>query len=603
MRVLVRSEAAAAKVRAVAPGVEVVSGDVAGAARGCGLVYHLAGTYRGSPDELRAMHVDGTAALLAAIEPDARLVFLSSTSVYGWNQTWPADHATPPAPSSAYGRAKLAAEELVAARGGPGGSVIARSTIVYGPGDTDGMLARVARLLARHVRWFPGDGLNRVHLIHVDDLVAALLLLGERGDGVFVLGGPTASPIRRILGLLADGAGLPHPKFGVPPSAVRAAAWAVEGLWTQTGRPGEPPLNHHSLDVATRDRAYSSARATTELGWTPLVALDDGVPAVGAWLAANVLGKAAKPERTVPGFEAGHDPDAPAAGGFDWRGYFVDPDEGLGTVYERFALDKVLESAIAATGATSVLHAPLFGMMGIPGLDAVFLARRGLRVGLLDVDGERLEAVHNQWLGLGLDPEVHLVDGLDPHGWPDTLPVRYDLAFSFAALWWFEDPWAVQAALARWADKGVLTCVPNRNVFMRMRARLWHKDLFERLNEDALDAKAATRAAAASGLKAVDTGLFDIPPFPDTSVPLAKLLRARKGKPAAAAGDAEGEQAWAWSILPFLTGDDPGMEDRVARLSRWERFLPGPIQPALAHHRYVLFTPEDAAVGAATHTQ
>ncbi len=169
-------------------------------------------------------------------------------------------------------------------------------------------------------------------------------------------------------------------------------------------------------------------------------------------------------------------------------------------------------------------------MMGIPGLDAVFLARRGMRVGLLDVDGERLEAVHNQWLGLGLDPEVHLVDGLDPAGWPDTLPVRYDLAFSFAALWWFEDPWAVQAALARWADKGVLTCVPNRNVFMRMRARLWHKDLFERLNEDALDAKAATRAAAASGLKAVDTGLFDIPPFPDTSVPLAKLLRARKGK-------------------------------------------------------------------------
>jgi hypothetical protein len=357
----------------------------------------------------------------------------------------------------------------------------------------------------------------------------------------------------------------------------------------------------------------STARATAELGWTPQVALEDGVPEVGAWLAENVLAKAAKPakaERTVPGFEAGHDPEAPAAGGFDWRGYFVDPDEGLGTVYERFALDKVLESAIAAIGATSVLHAPLFGMMGIPGLDAVFLARRGMRVGLLDVDGERLEAVHAQWRGLGLDPEVHLVDGLDPAGWPETLPVRYDLAFSFAALWWFEDPWAVQAALARWADKGVLTCVPNRNVFMRLRARLWHKDLFERLNEDALDAKAATRAAARSGLKAVDTGLFDIPPFPDTSVPLAKLLRARKGKQLAEGpSDGDGEQAWAWSILPFLTGDDPGMEDRVARLSRWERFLPGPIQPALAHHRYVLFTPEpDAvepagAVGAATHTQ
>ncbi|MEA2716721.1 MAG: hypothetical protein QOI99_1038, partial [Actinomycetota bacterium] len=505
-----------------------------------------------------------------------------------------------------------------------GDSVVARSTIVYGPGDRDGMLARVARLLARHVRLLPGDGANRVHLVHVDDLVAALVLLGDRGDGVYVLGGPEAAPIRRILELLADGAGLPRPVFGLPRGAVRGLARAVEGLWNETGRPGEAPLSPHSVDVATRDRAYSWDRAHEDLGWAPAVALEDGVPAVGAWLAAEVLQRPAKPDkaaRTVPGFEAGHDPDAPAAGGFDWRGYFDDPDEGLGTVYERFALDRVLESAIAATGATSVLHAPLFGMMGIPGLDAVFLARRGMRVGLLDVDGERLQAVHDQWRSLGLDPEVHLVDRLDPATWPEKLPLRYDLAFSFAALWWFEDPWAVQAALARWADKGVLTCVPNRNVFMRLRARLWHKDLFERLNEEALDARAMTRAASRSGLKAVDTGLFDIPPFPDTSVPLAKLLRARKAKPAAPVADADagadadgdadgGEQAWAWSILPFLTGDDPGMEDRVARLSRWERFLPGPIQPALAHHRYVLFTPDAAPAaaavdvsGAATHTQ
>ena len=321
-------------------------------------------------------------------------------------------------------------------------------------------------------------------------------------------------------------------------------------------------------------------------------------------------GQGGQAGRTVPGFEAGHDPDAPAAGGFDWRGYFVDPDEGLGTVYERFALDKVLESAIAATGATSVLHAPLFGMMGIPGLDAVFLARRGLRVGLLDVDGERLEAVHKQWRGLGLDPEVHLVDGLDPAGWPETLPVRYDLAFSFAALWWFEDPWAVQAALARWADKGVLTCVPNRNVFMRMRARLWHKDLFERLNEDALDAKAATRAAAALRAEGGRHRPVRHPALPRHVRPPGQAPPGPEGQ--AGGTRAMEEQAWAWSILPFLTGDDPGMEDRVARLSRWERFLPGPIQPALAHHRYVLFTPEpdddgvlaaaDVA-GAATHTQ
>ena len=244
VRVLVRSEEATARVLALSAregGVGVAFGDLSDAdslreaARGCGLVYHLGGDYRGSPAELQATFVDGTARLLEAVEPDARLVLLSSTSVYGWDQAWPADHATPPQPSSAYGRAKLAAEDLVRARL-TGSSVVARSTIVYGQGDADGMLARVARLLSRHVRWFPGDGQNRVHLVHVDDLVRALLLLSERGDGVYLLGGPEAAPIRHILGLLADGAGLPRPMFGVPGG--RCGAWAGSSRGSGSRRDG-----------------------------------------------------------------------------------------------------------------------------------------------------------------------------------------------------------------------------------------------------------------------------------------------------------------------------------------------------------------------------
>jgi hypothetical protein len=250
-------------------------------------------------------------------------------------------------------------------------------------------------------------------------------------------------------------------------------------------------------------------------------------------------------------------------------------------VYERFALRDVLAAAVERTGATSVLHAPAFGMMGFPGLDAVFCARAGLRVGLLDFDAQRLDAVGSQWAELGLEPELHLVDSPDPARWPQRLASDYDMAFSFAALWWFDDPWEVLAAQARWADKGVLCCVPNKNVFMRLRAGLWHKELFRtELNEQALDSRAATAAASGLGLRATGTGLFDIPPFPDTSVPIAKILRGGR--------ESDG-RAWAWSILPHLKGDDPAMEDRVDRLASWERFVPGPLAPALAHHRWHLF--------------
>ena len=542
VRALVRSDAGA---RAMPAGVDIVRGDVTDAgslrrvAAGVDLVFHLAGVYRGDAAVIRASHVGGTANLLASLDPGTRVVYVSSTSVYGWDQTWPAHHNSPTNPVSPYGEAKLAAERLISAwTAGP--TVIARPTITYGAGDERGMLARAVKLMARGVRWFPGDGQNRIHLLHVDDLVRGLLLLGHKGDGAYVFAGPDATPAARILALLAAGAGLKPPRFGLPASPARLVA-------------------RHAVDVLTRDRAYSSARAAAELGWRSQITVEDGVPAVGAWLAAR----------------------RSTAHGFDWHNYVDDPDEGLGTVYERFALRDVLQAAIDRTGATSVLHAPAFGMMGFPGLDAVFCARAGLRVGLLDYDAERLEAVRAQWADLGLTPAIHLVDDADPATWPEQLPEPYDLVFSFAALWWFDDPWAVLAAQARWADKAVLCCVPNKNVFMQLRARLWHKELFRsELNEHALDRRAATVAAGDLGLQPTGTGLFDIPPFPDTSVPIAKILRRGRSS--------EGG-AWVWSILPYLKGEDTTMEDRITRLASWERFVPGAVAPALAHHRWHLF--------------
>ncbi len=604
VRALVRTEAGARDVREAAGSapVDVVVGDVTDqaslppATSGVDVVYHLAGGYRGSPEELAATHVGGTATLLAALPHGARLVYVSSTSVYGWDQTWPADADTPPRPSSAYGAAKLEAERLVERwTGGP--TVVARPTIVYGPGDETGMLPRCYRLLRRRGMRFPGTGANRIHLTHVDDLIAGFLALGTNGDGTYVLAGPEAAPLRRILGLLADGAGLPGPAFGVPAAPLAALAGGVEAAWSALGRDDEPPLNRHAVEVATRDRAYSSARATADLGWQPRVGLDEGVPAVGRLLASGGGAATEAGGRSSVKVVSGNARSDPGSLGFDWRSYLEDPDEGLGTVYERFALDDVLADAVARSGASSVLHAPLFGMMGFPGLDAVTLARCGVRVGLLDFEAERLEAVAAQWHELGLEPETHLVDGPEPATWPEQLPSAYDLVFSFAALWWFADPWAVVAAQARWADKGVLACVPNKNVFLRMRASLWHRDLFTELNEEALDRSSLERAGQEAGLIAVDTGLFDIPPFPDTSVPLAKVVRALLPKKAdAPASDEEQGQTWAWSILPYLKGEDPGLADRVAKLSRWERFLPAPVAPGLAHHRYTLFVnPEVAA--------
>jgi len=552
-------------VRALAAtGVDVVGvphrdffgGNVAEVMAGADVVFHLAGPYRGSASALRAAHVDGTEAVFTATPSGTRFVYVSSTSVFGWDQTWPADEHSPVAPASAYGAAKLAAEDLVRGRHGV---VVVRPTIVYGPGDEHGMLPRTVRLLRRGVRVMPGDGTNRVHLLHVDDCIAALLRVGlgpMPPSPVYVLCGPAPCRLRDAVAWVAEGAGVRPPAWGrVPAGAARRAASMLERVW----RGGEAPLSVHSVEVATRDRAYSAARAADELGWTPEVDPEAGLRAYGESLRAGG-----------------------GAVGFDWRGYFTDPDEGLGTVYERFGLDHILDEACARVGATSVLHAPAFGMMGIPGLDAALVARRGLRVGIADTDAERLAAVVDLWERLGLPVEPHLLPE-DPAAWPATLGSTYDLVFSFAALWWFADPWRVVEAQARWAERALVTSVPNKNVFMRLRAALWHRRLFDELNEDALDTARLEAMAPDLGMRVVERGLFDLPPFPDTSVPIGKVLRAFRGKESA---DPEG--AWAWSILPYLDGEADDLPARIDRVGAFERHFPRVLAPAWAHHRYVV---------------
>jgi len=159
-------------------------------ARGCegaAVVYHLAGAIRGrGPETADRINRMGTANLLAALaaggaRPRA-LVFASSCAVYGDRSGLWMEEDMAPSPHSRYGASKADAEGLLLEaqrqRGVP--ARIARIGIVYGPG--------FAVLLEGAIRkgraWLPGEGRNLMPVIHVDDAVAALRAVADRGgDG------------------------------------------------------------------------------------------------------------------------------------------------------------------------------------------------------------------------------------------------------------------------------------------------------------------------------------------------------------------------------------------------------------------------------------
>lgn len=166
-------------------GVRVVAGDLHDtsalhrAVAGQDVIFHVAGLVaaRDEAEFLRGNR-DGTRNLLEAAEREARprFILVSSLAAAG-----PAGRGRPltggetPRPVTAYGRSKLAAEQLVS-ESSLRWSVV-RPPIVYGPRDRE--VLKVFRLARLGVAPVFGDGAQELSAVHAADLAEALVAAGE----------------------------------------------------------------------------------------------------------------------------------------------------------------------------------------------------------------------------------------------------------------------------------------------------------------------------------------------------------------------------------------------------------------------------------------
>ncbi|WP_312182168.1 SDR family oxidoreductase [Arthrobacter sp.] len=120
----------------------------------------------------RAAYVDGTANVLAALERDGvqprRILFVSSTAVYGDAGGGWLDEDSPTAPASVTGAVIREAEELLHSRRPD--AVVLRLAGIYGPGRT----RLIDNVRGGYARPTPGQLTNRIHR---DDAAAAIVHL------------------------------------------------------------------------------------------------------------------------------------------------------------------------------------------------------------------------------------------------------------------------------------------------------------------------------------------------------------------------------------------------------------------------------------------
>ena len=245
---------AAAAAGLAGHGVEVISGHARpGHVAGMDAVVHLAALpgvrAERSPSLVRTVNVDLAGRLArAAARSGARLVFTSSSSVYGNASVLPTPEDARPGPLNPYAKSKVAAEAAVLAAGGD--PVVVRPFTVYGPGQRPDMaFARWIRALetGRPLPWHASRGTAR-DFTYVDDVANGIVAALRRGRAgrAYNLSGWRPVPLREALALLA---GDRDPLISDEPSSA-AEAFVTHGC-------GE--------------------RAAAELGYAPEVDLAEGL--------------------------------------------------------------------------------------------------------------------------------------------------------------------------------------------------------------------------------------------------------------------------------------------------------------------------------------
>jgi len=194
-----------------------------------------------------------------------RVVFASSSSIYGDAAAYPTPEETIPRPLSPYGITKLACEHLARAYGIEFGLDVAtvRYFTIYGPRQRPDMaFTRMVTHLAEG-RPFDlyGDGSQSRSFTYVDDAVEATIAAMERATG-----GAT---------------------YNVGGGAEVTMLEAIEALGRVSGRRLEI-VRHPRREGDAARTAADTTRIRADLGWEPLTSFDEGLAAQWRWAAARV---------------------------------------------------------------------------------------------------------------------------------------------------------------------------------------------------------------------------------------------------------------------------------------------------------------------------
>jgi nucleoside-diphosphate-sugar epimerase len=254
-------------------------------------VFHVAAAYRepGIKDEVyRQVHVESTQRLVeaaAAVPGFRRFVHVSTVGVHGHIENPPANEETPFSPGDIYQNTKAEAETWLHANA-PRLKVdysVIRPAAIYGPGDR--RLLKLFKLALKPFFPILGSGKCLYHLIHVEDLAAAIILAAvhpQASGQAFIAGNAEPMTLEAIGRTVADALG--KQKFRpvrIPAWPFFAAAAVCEAVCKPLGL--EPILYRRRVAFFTKDRAFDTTKLRQRLGFTCRYDNESGLRQTALW--------------------------------------------------------------------------------------------------------------------------------------------------------------------------------------------------------------------------------------------------------------------------------------------------------------------------------
>lgn len=264
---------------------------LATALEGADAVVHCAAHLEmwGPLSEFEASNVGLTRNLLAAARAArvSHFVHVSAASVVmdAPRPLLDVDEAAPLTTSAAlpYSFTKARAEELVVAAATSGLCTVSlRPPFVWGPGDAvDRELG--AAIAAGRFGWFGGGRYPYAtcHVLNLAEAVVRALTASTAGRAYFIADDERVE-LRSFLERRIAAAGLPVPRLSVPAGAAWAMASALEGIWRTLRVRSAPPLTREMVRLMGFPFRIDIRRAREELGYRPVVSIDEGLRLLGA---------------------------------------------------------------------------------------------------------------------------------------------------------------------------------------------------------------------------------------------------------------------------------------------------------------------------------